>query len=111
MDVLTDILSSLRLTGGVVIDGQLKGDFCLYSSFTPEKCAPFFPCPETLIGYHYVRSGSVIVEVDGVPPVECQAGELAILPRNDPHYLASDRGLPPLDADDVTWVTERVHHI
>ena len=111
MDVLSDILASLRLTGGVVIDGQMRGDFCLLSSFTPEQCAPFFPCPETLIGYHYVRSGSLIVEVDGVPPVHCQAGEVAILPRNDPHYLASRRGLPPLDASEVTWVTDRVHHI
>ena len=35
MDVLSDILASLRLTGGVVIDGQMRGDFCLFSSFTP----------------------------------------------------------------------------
>ena len=31
MDVLSDILASLRLTGGVVIDAQLRGDFCLLS--------------------------------------------------------------------------------
>ena len=29
MDVLDDILSSLRLSGGVVIDGEFSGDFCV----------------------------------------------------------------------------------
>ena len=93
MDVLSDILASLRLTGGVVIDGQLCGDFCLRSEFTPDHCAPFFPMPETLIGYHYVRSGRMIVEVDGLPPSVVGPGEVAILPRNDPHLLSSHTGL------------------
>ena len=111
MDVLSDILASLRLTGGVVIDGQLRGDFCLLSQFTPELCAPFFPMPETLIGYHYVRSGRMLVEVEGVPPIAVEAGEIAVIPRNDPHLLASRRGLEPLDASQMTWVTDGVHRI
>ena len=52
MDVLDEILSSLRLTGGVVIDGEFSGDFCVHAEFTPKQFAPFFPHPETLISYH-----------------------------------------------------------
>jgi pimeloyl-ACP methyl ester carboxylesterase/AraC-like DNA-binding protein len=112
MDVLSDILASLRLTGGVVIDGQLRGDFCVLSQFTPDHCAPFFPCPETIIGYHYVRSGTMMVEVEGSPPVPIHAGEVAILPRNDPHLLAKRSGLPAIDASEVTWVTgDGCHHV
>src|SRR5918998_4404504 len=112
MDVLSDILSSLRLTGGVVIDGQLRGDFCVLSQFGPDHCAPFFPVPETIIGYHYVRSGHLVVEVDGAPAVTFQAGETVIVPRNDPHRLASRPGLPPIDVSDIAWVTgEGVHHV
>src|SRR5918995_754687 len=101
MDVLTDILSSLRLTGGVVIDGEFSGDFCVLAQFTPDHCAPFFPMPETLIIYHYVRSGRMIIEVEGLPPTVLEAGAIAILPRNDPHMLASRTGLPPLLTLDV----------
>ena len=111
MDVLSDILASLRLTGGVVIDAQMRGDFCLLSQFTPDHCAPFFPMPETLIGYHYVRSGSMLVQVDGMPPVAVEAGEIAFIPRNDPHLLARRSGLPPIDASDVVWVTDGIHRI
>ena len=112
LDVLTDILASLRLTGGVVIDGAFSGDFCVRAQFTPDHCAPFFPLPETLISYHYVRSGRMIVEVEGLPPRPLDAGGIAILPRNDPHLLASRTGLPPADVSEVGWITaDGVHRV
>ena len=112
MDVLDEILGSLRLTGGVVIDGEFSGDFCVLAQFTPDHFAPFFPMPETLISYHYVRSGRMLIEVEGQPPAVIDSGTIAILPRNDPHTLASRIGLPPADASDVLWVTdEGVHHV
>ena len=104
MDVLSDILASLRLTGGVVIDVTAHGDWCMLSQFTEEHCAPYFPVPGELIGYHYVRSGSLIAEVDGHPPVEVPAGWAVMFPRNDPHMLYSRPGLPPIDANDLVEV-------
>ena len=112
MDVLDEILSSLRLSGGVVIDGEFSGDFCVDATFTPGHFEPFFPVPETLMSYHYIRSGKVIVEVDGMPPATLEAGDIAILPRNDRHRLASRLGLPPADASQISKVTaEGVHRV
>jgi AraC-like DNA-binding protein len=112
MDVLDEILGSLRLTGGVVIDGEFSGDFCVLAQFTPQHFAPFFPVPHTLISYHYVRSGQMLIEVEGLPPALIDAGTIAILPRNDPHTLASRSGLHPADAEDIEWVTSGgVHHV
>ena len=76
MDLLDEILSSLRLTGGVVIDGEFSGDFCILAQFTPKHFAPFFPQPERLISYHYVRSGSLIIEVVGREPQVIRAGSM-----------------------------------
>ena len=112
MDVLDEILSSLRLSGGVVIDGEFSGDFCVAAEFTPGHFAPFYPVPDKLISYHYVRSGKLIVEVDGMPPVALDAGSVAILPRNDPHRLASRLGIPPADPSDISKITaEGVHRV
>lgn len=112
LDVLDEILGSLRLTGGVVIDGAFSGEFCVLAQFTPQHFAPFFAVPETLISYHYVRSGQMVVEVEGLPPKKIDAGTIAILPRNDPHKLASQPGLPTADAKDILWTTdEGVHHV
>lgn len=112
MDVLADILSSLRLTGGVVIDGKLSGEFCVLSQFGVDQCAPFFAVPDMIIGYHYVRSGELLVQVEGGGEVRLGAGEVAILPRNDPHLLTRRAGLQPVDAADIAWITdEGVHHV
>src|SRR5687768_13451393 len=112
MDVLDEILGSLRLTGGVVIDGVFAGDFCVSAQFTPDHCSPFFAMPDRLLSYHYVRSGRLIVEVEGLPPVSLAQGGVAILPRNDPHSLASRTGLAPAAVDDVGWVTaDGIHRV
>jgi pimeloyl-ACP methyl ester carboxylesterase/AraC-like DNA-binding protein len=101
MDVLGDILSSLHLTGGVVVDARVRGDWCMISQFTAEHCAAYFPVPGTLIAYHYVRSGEMWAEVDGHPPLFAKQGSVLIFPRNDRHLLYSRSGLPPIDADDL----------
>jgi pimeloyl-ACP methyl ester carboxylesterase/AraC-like DNA-binding protein len=112
MDVLTDILASLRLSGGVVIDGELTGEFSLDAQFTPEECAPFFPMPETLIGYHYIRCGTAIVCVEGMEPVRVSAGDIVILPHNHPHVLASGTGLSSAPPNEMELLTARgVHRI
>jgi pimeloyl-ACP methyl ester carboxylesterase/AraC-like DNA-binding protein len=99
MDVLDDILGSLRLTGGVVMDARGHGDWCLISQFTPERCAAYFPVPGTLIAYHYVRKGDLWAELEGHPPAKLREGAVLILPRNDRHLLYTRAGLPPVDAD------------
>jgi pimeloyl-ACP methyl ester carboxylesterase/AraC-like DNA-binding protein len=112
MDVLDEILSSLRLTGGVVIDGEFSGNYCVRAQFTPDHCAPFFPPPERLIGYHYIRSGRTVCEVEGMPPAVLGPGSIAILPRNDSHTLARRTGLQPADLAEISWITaEGVHRV
>ncbi len=101
MEVLDEILGSLRLTGGVVVDCRAQGDWCMISEFTAEHCAEYFPVPGTLIGYHYVRSGELWAEVQGQPPVHLRKGSVLVLPRNDKHLLYSREGMRPIDADDL----------
>lgn len=54
MDVLDDILGSLRLTGGVAIDGEFTGDFCVLAQFRPDHFAPFFAVQETQMSHRFV---------------------------------------------------------
>jgi len=112
MDVLDEILGSLRLTGGVVIDGEFTGDFCVRAQFTPNHCAPWFAVPQTLIAYHYIRAGHALVVVEGREPIPLDPGTIVILPRNEPHLLTSRTGLEPADVDQISWITaEGVHRV
>lgn len=98
MDVLSDMLASLRLNGGVFIDAELRAPFSVRSHIGPEDCRGFFPVPRHLIAYHYVRSGAVVCRIEGRPPVTARAGEIVLLPVNTPHYLDSIE--PGGDPDD-----------
>ncbi|HEX8841172.1 MAG TPA: alpha/beta fold hydrolase [Sphingomicrobium sp.] len=101
MDALDEILSSLRLSGGVVVDFVAQGDWCLSAQFTAEHCAAYFPVPGTLIAYHYICSGDVWAEVEGYPAMRLRQGSVVVLPRNDRHLLYSKTGLAPVDADEL----------
>src|ERR1044072_507920 len=101
MDVLTDILDSMRLTGGRVVDGSARGDWCLVSKFSEEDRVRMAPDAAELIAYHYVRSGHVHERVDGGPVVTARAGDIILLPRNDSHLFYSRADLPPVDAHDL----------
>jgi AraC-like DNA-binding protein len=96
----------------VVIDAEFSGDYCVRAEFTENHCAPWFPMPQTLISYHYVRSGQTTVLVDGMPAARLEPGSIVILPRNDPHRLASDPSIPPCNVDEISWITkDGVHRV
>ncbi len=89
MDLVLDLLRGLRLSGGVFLDGEFTAPWCVASRIGPEDCDPAQPTPRSIIAYHYVSSGRLLVGVDGEPPVEAVAGEVVVLPRNDAHLLGS----------------------
>lgn len=112
LDVLDEILGSLRLTGGVVIDAEFTGDYCVRAQFTPDHCSPWFSVPQRLIAYHYVRSGRTIAQVEGMDPVTLETGSIVILPRNDAHILTNRSGVPPADVSEITWITaDGIHRV
>jgi len=101
MDVVTDILDSMRLSGGVVVDGHTSGDWCLLSKFTDDDRARMAPGATELVAYHYIRSGQVHARVEGNPVVTASAGDIILLPRNDAHLFYSRGDLTPIDSHAV----------
>lgn len=102
MDVLSEMLAALRLSGGVFVDAEFGAPWTVLSNYTPEDCAPFFSIPSQLIAYHYVRSGSFTCRIEGGPSHVVRAGEIVILPHNTPHYMHGPEPWPePMDTHDV----------
>jgi len=107
MHTAGDVLSAMRLAGGVILDAEFRGRWSILSSFPAGFCAQFFPIRGSLISYHFVREGELCasagtVEADGIGP-----GSILLFPRNEDHRLfnsevapvnASDYVAPP-DAD------------
>ncbi|WP_413869073.1 cupin domain-containing protein [Albidovulum sp.] len=94
-DPISDVLRSVRLTGGVFLDVRLTEPFCLLSEFTVADCRPMLNDPVQIVFYHVMLAGGATMTVPGEAPVEVRAGEVAILPHNDTHTVASGPGLRP----------------
>ena len=100
MDALSQVLRSVRLTGGIFLEARFTAPWCVRSQLTPEDCTPYMTAPAQILAYHFVIGGRLVCEVDG-EAIEVDAGEVILLPRNDAHDLASATGLKPVKAGDL----------
>jgi hypothetical protein len=106
MDPLSEVLRSVRLTGGVFLDAQFTAPWCVLSKLTAEDCKFALASATQVIAYHFIIDGRFILTVEGEPPIEVRAGEIVLLPRNDAHTLAGSPGLAPVNARDLIKPSE-----
>lgn len=92
-----DMFRDMHLTGGLFLDAQFTAPWCISAQVGPEDCAPFTPQPRHIIAYHFVTQGYMNLVICGHEPLRVNAGELAMLPRNDVHLLGSNIGIEPTD--------------
>src|SRR5262245_2243470 len=102
MDALSNVLSVAHLNGGVFLDAEFSEPWCMAARMTPQLCAPFLPSTAHLIPYHYVVEGELWLAVEGeAAPEKLKADDVVLFPRNDPHLMGSDLGLPPVKAVEI----------
>ena len=101
MDALSDLLRVVRLSGGVFLDAEFSAPWSITAQVGPEDCRPVLPEPARLIAFHYVISGNLLLQIGSDPPVEVHGGTIVLLPRNDAHTLASQRGLKAVSAEQL----------
>ena len=105
MDPLSDVLRSVRLTGGVFLDSRFTAPWCVTAKITAEDYLSFLASASQVIAYHVVFEGGLLLSVEGESPIVVSAGEVVLLPRNDLHTLASAAGLEPVSARDLIQVS------
>ncbi len=98
IDPLSDVLGSIRLTGGVFLDAQFTEPWAVLSHMTPTDRRLFDLQPAQIIAFHFVLSGKLIAEVDGEPAIEAEQGDIVLVPRNEPHRLLSSHNVEAVDA-------------
>lgn len=106
MDALSDVLKALQISGGVFLDAAFTAPWCVASRVGPEDFRSADDLPTSVVAFHYVLDGGMRVEVEGSAPVEVGAGQMVLLPRNDPHLLASGAGLQPADPPPAVQLVE-----
>ncbi|MGO1426915.1 MAG: AraC family transcriptional regulator [Halomonas sp.] len=105
MDAALDVLRMIRFTGGIFLDAEFSAPWCVVAQVTPEDCRPFTSVSQSILAYHYVSAGQLLLQVDHGLPVAVSAGHIVLLPRNDPHLLGSELSTRPISVDHLLQPT------
>lgn len=101
MDVLSDVLRVIRLSGGVFLDAEFTAPWCISGKVSPEDCKPYLAAPRHVIAFHFVTAGCMHVRADADRAVEVCAGELLLLPHNERHLFGSALDITPVPAREI----------
>ncbi len=95
MDPLSDLLSALRLDGAVYIHGEFTAPWCVATQYGLPSVRPKLPDSDHVVFFHLLTDGACFARLaNGKDVVEVKAGDLLLLPHDDPHVLGSDLTLP-----------------
>lgn len=89
MDILTQVLRSVRLSGAVLFRGEFSSPWSLAAPDS-RAAAPFLvPGAKSLIFFHVVTQGRCSVAVDQEQPFLLSSGDVIALPYGDPHAMGN----------------------
>src|SRR5690348_7465831 len=99
-DVLSEVLSAVRLTGAVFFDVAAASPWVAEAPPSAQIADAVKPGAQHAIEYHVLTRGSCwITIVDGAPfePVRLEEGDIAVIPHGEPHVVSSAPGMraPP----------------
>jgi AraC-like DNA-binding protein len=114
MDVLSDVLRVVRLSGAVFFTADFSSPWGLVSP-TPERLASVvMPDAECVVLFHICIEGGCTVECDGHPGTTMHQGDVIVFPHGHAHTMRSHDGakaspidavLPPSAPDDLLQLT------
>ncbi len=95
MDVLSDVLLAVRLTGAIFFDVEARSPFAAETPAVEAIARRVMAGAGHVISFHIVTEGACWAEAIGLPdrPVHLRAGEIVVYPMGDPNVLASAPGM------------------
>jgi AraC-like DNA-binding protein len=91
-DVLSEVLSAVRLTGSVFFDVTAAAPWVAEAPPSAQIADAVRPGAQHAIEYHVITRGSCWISiVDGPPfePVHLKEGDIAVIPHGEPHVVSS----------------------
>jgi len=95
MDVLSDVLKAVRLTGAIFFDNTFHDPWVAETPKASVIAGSVMPDSQYVFAFHTLLEGSCWAEfVDGsVPPERLNAGDIAVYPLDDAHAFCSAIGM------------------
>lgn len=93
-DPLSDVLSSVRLSGAVFYSVSCARTWVAESPPSRELANALCPGAEHVIAYHLIVKGNCWASVEDLPPRRFDAGDIVMFPHGDAHALPRIMHLP-----------------
>ena len=95
MDVLSDVLSSVRLSGSVLFTAEFTAPFGVDTPASDQYAGMLVPRARKLILFHLIIEGVCIARSGNTLPVRAEAGDMLLLPYGDAFALADSEQAAP----------------
>jgi AraC family transcriptional regulator, alkane utilization regulator len=96
MDVLSEVLRVIRLSGAVHFLGKFTRPWAFMSSSPDMLPARLEPSAESITPFHVAVSGRCWLACGKLPPILLERGDVIVISRGDQHIMTSDPGLKPV---------------
>jgi AraC-like DNA-binding protein len=89
MDVLSDVLRVVRLSGAVFFTADFSSPWALESPVPDKLSAAVMPQAECVVLFHILVEGECEVECRAHPVTVMESGDVVVFPRGDQHTMRS----------------------
>lgn len=94
IDVLSDVLSSVRFRGAVFFDVHATSPWAAAAPPAAQIARAVMPGADHVMEFHVLMAGTCWARVEGAPAVQLHEGDVVVFPRGDSHVIASEPNLP-----------------
>ena len=101
MDILSEVLRVVRLSGVVHFHGEFTQPWAFTSSPPEMLAARLKLATESMTPFHVFVAGDCWITSGKLAPLRLETGDVIILPRGDQHVMASDPAVPPVPIKDI----------
>jgi AraC-like DNA-binding protein len=98
MDVLSEVLRTVRLEGALFFNGEFSAPWCIQSTHSTAIAPYLSPQAGHLILYHFLTEGRAYARLMEGRREELAAGDIVIFPHGDAHVLGHGSPEVPVEA-------------
>lgn len=107
MDALSEVLRVVRLSSAIFFNARFTAPWCFTSPAASSVMQTLHPGAEQLAVFHLLTEGSCRVDLDGMAPIELQAGDVIVFPHGAAHLMASAPGVVSAGPADLQAILRR----
>jgi AraC-like DNA-binding protein len=101
MDVLSEVLRVIRLSGAIHFCAEFTHPWAILSSPPEMLGTRLFPGAEAVTPFHIATAGKCYLSWGTIAPIEFEAGDVVVFSRGTQHVLASKPGFNPVPIKDI----------